>query len=517
MNCLFTCKILLKNIFKITHIYKIIFLEIFILYIFLNTTTAFALEKEQSINGNAAIINTIENSTVCDSVYGTEQSNSNFHSFKYNDKQILAKPTNCILYVNNQEIYCENPITIKNDTIILNTDLKNYLDNNLPTTKVHPIIKNILIDKITNHNIIYIRTTIDGKTIKSYPTGTTIRILEQLESSWVKIMLPDFSVGYVRNIFLSPKNILVNNHAIKLDIIEQHSDGFYLFTYNNKQILAHPDNFILSIDDIEIYCKNPISIENNIIVLNDDLKNYLDYSIPTSKIHPIILGELINQVTKNDTIPIYDNINGKIIKKYKTKNIVKILNQGFDGWLQIMLPDGLIGYIDGRHLRIKEGISLPPVDMSSFTNKKIKNDYIIIVNQEKQNIQIYKKLDSNTYFLDISSKISTGLFKTPTPNGWFTIKNRKGPWMYITKLNVGIEYYTSFKGSYLLHGVPSNKNKIPLWGSVNKLGHKASHGCIRMPRNIAEKIYRNVEAESILIIDSTPPLIENILSNFSQL
>ncbi|TCO74937.1 L,D-transpeptidase family protein [Marinisporobacter balticus] len=516
---------------KITYLQKIIFLKIFTFCLFLNTSMVFALQEGKDIEMpqnefptkidckelNHKVSIPLETPTVCDTVYGVEKCSNDFYSFKYNAHEILAKPDNCILYLGHQEIYCENPIRIENDMIILNPNLKFFLDNNLPTAKVYRIQRGILIDKISNHSKIHVRNTMEGKTIRAYSTGTPVRILEKSSHSWVKIMLPDFSIGYVRELFLSAENVSTNNDIIKIDIIKQNSDGFYLFTYDNNQFLAHPDHAILYINNVEFYCENPIFIENTTIILNSDLRNYLDHRTPTSKVHPIIQGELINQVTENNCVNIHDAIDGKISKTYRAKTKVNVLYQSFDGWLQIMLPDGFIGYIDGRYLRLKEDVSLPPVDIQSFMHKEIKRDYILIVNQQNQNLQIYKKLNNQTYTLDTSSKVSTGLFKTPTPNGWFTLKSKRGSWMYIPKFNVGIESYSSFKGSYLLHGVPANKNKQPLRASINKLGRKASHGCIRLPIHIAKNIYDNVETGSVIIIDATPPLIEDILSSFNQL
>ena len=95
---------------------------------------------------------------------------------------------------------------------------------------------------------------------------------------------------------------------------------------------------------------------------------------------------------------------------------------------------------------------------------------------------------------------STGVPGNDTPTGTFTISDR-GKSFYNTSVQEGAYFWTRFDGSYLFHSLPfdSEENMIP--EEADKLGTKASHGCVRLSLDDAKWIYENIPEGTKVIID----------------
>lgn len=230
----------------------------------------------------------------------------------------------------------------------------------------------------------------------------------------------------------------------------------------------------------------------------------------SSNISGIIIGKSLNQVEYAKTVKLYDKPEGKVIRTVGITEPIKLLSLSYDGWYKILTDKYTIAYIDARYVKIDSGQSSPPASKNMLKGKKLDDTYITIVNQNKQTIEIYKK-DEEGYKRIIESRISTGKVETPTPNGWFTAKSRRGNYSFIPKYQLGIPYFVQLKGGYLLHGLPMNsKGQIP--GDISDaLGSKASHGCIRLPMDTAKFVYHNIKEDSLVIIDNDPPSIQEIV------
>ncbi|AAK80578.1 lipoprotein-anchoring transpeptidase ErfK/SrfK [Clostridium acetobutylicum] len=119
----------------------------------------------------------------------------------------------------------------------------------------------------------------------------------------------------------------------------------------------------------------------------------------------------------------------------------------------------------------------------------------IDVDLEKQRVNIY---DAKSRLVN-SFVCSSGMNGYDTPKGEYTIKER-GYSFYSQKYNEGAYYWVQFMGNYLFHSVPFDKNKNIEPNEVNKLGNKASHGCIRLPIDNAKWIYDNIPRGTLVNI-----------------
>lgn len=131
--------------------------------------------------------------------------------------------------------------------------------------------------------------------------------------------------------------------------------------------------------------------------------------------------------------------------------------------------------------------------------------YKIIVDISDQRVYIYG-WDGDGFNKKVGScKCSTGMSGYDTPTGTYQSggKVTSGPWYYFQDYNCYAKYAYRVVGGIMFHSVLYNGNKVgPTNSSVNALGRKASHGCIRLPEKNAKWIFENCPEGTTIIIRS---------------
>ncbi|MCY6960632.1 L,D-transpeptidase family protein [Clostridium brassicae] len=124
-----------------------------------------------------------------------------------------------------------------------------------------------------------------------------------------------------------------------------------------------------------------------------------------------------------------------------------------------------------------------------------RKDYSIIVDLSDQYVYIYK----NGKLL---RKVicSTGQNATPTPTGTYIIGSRGSYFLTGYKNSVKCYNWVRFNYNFLFHSVLCTKSGQPLQSAVSQLGHKASHGCIRLPLNDSKWFYNTIPAGTLVTI-----------------
>lgn len=121
--------------------------------------------------------------------------------------------------------------------------------------------------------------------------------------------------------------------------------------------------------------------------------------------------------------------------------------------------------------------------------------YSVLVDLSDQHVYVFKngKLIRNII-------CSTGQDWTPTPTGTYLIGDR-GP-SFLTGYNNSVICYNwvRFNNDFLFHSVLCTRNGQVIQSEAAKLGHKASHGCIRMPINDIKWFYSNVPRGAVVVI-----------------
>lgn len=157
-----------------------------------------------------------------------------------------------------------------------------------------------------------------------------------------------------------------------------------------------------------------------------------------------------------------------------------------------------------RHSLTQDGIAGEKTQRllySASAKKQAKpvKPYLLKVSTEKQRVYAYAWSEEDAAYTKLVRTMvcSTGLADTPTPKGTFT--STTAPvvrWGYFPKYDVWAQYLYRIQGPYLFHSVLYDEadESTVRWGSVNKLGSPASHGCIRLDVPDAKWIYNNCPA-----------------------
>ncbi|WP_238881899.1 L,D-transpeptidase [Clostridium sp. YIM B02551] len=126
--------------------------------------------------------------------------------------------------------------------------------------------------------------------------------------------------------------------------------------------------------------------------------------------------------------------------------------------------------------------------------------YTVKVKINEQKIYVY-----NGTTLIRAMSCSTGLEEGDydTPLGHYKINSYFGQTFFSNKFNEGARYWVGFIGSqYLFHSVPTGANGQIITSEAEKIGEKASHGCIRMSVNDAYWFYETIPQGSDVVIEN---------------
>ncbi len=135
--------------------------------------------------------------------------------------------------------------------------------------------------------------------------------------------------------------------------------------------------------------------------------------------------------------------------------------------------------------------------------KKALKPYVLKVSTADQRVYAYAP-DANGEYTELvrTMKCSTGRNSSPTPTG--TFQDSTGPgarWHYFTKFSCWAQYAFYIQGDIMFHSVLYNsKEGRVTQSSVNHLGSKASHGCVRLSVEDAKWIWTNCPAKTKVIV-----------------
>ncbi|MBW3093178.1 L,D-transpeptidase [Bifidobacterium sp. 82T10] len=111
--------------------------------------------------------------------------------------------------------------------------------------------------------------------------------------------------------------------------------------------------------------------------------------------------------------------------------------------------------------------------------------------------RVYVKSGSRTIYTMLAS---TGMDDS-TPHGTYYVQNR-GVSFYNSGEGMGANYWVSWKdyGTYLFHTVPTDASGNYIVSEADKLGHPASHGCVRLTVPDAQWLYNQLPEGTKVVI-----------------
>ena len=148
------------------------------------------------------------------------------------------------------------------------------------------------------------------------------------------------------------------------------------------------------------------------------------------------------------------------------------------------------------------GGSSPNKGTPTATKKPSQPPYLIRVNLQTQVVAVFTTDAQGAYTVPVRSMICSTGKGNLTPPGTFKISSK----YKFHAMNGGVfaQYATRFNGGIMFHSVPYSKREPDTlrWDMYNKLGQKASSGCIRMRCIDAKWIYDNCRAGTCLLYTS---------------
>lgn len=129
--------------------------------------------------------------------------------------------------------------------------------------------------------------------------------------------------------------------------------------------------------------------------------------------------------------------------------------------------------------------------------------YQIEINVSKQQVYVFTYDENDEYTEKVRTMTcSTGRKDTPTPLGTFTNTGRGARWHYFKKFDTWAQYAFYIDGDIMFHSVLFNSDDEDtlIRSSLNNLGKRASHGCVRLKVEDAKWIWNNCEAHTKVIV-----------------
>ena len=145
--------------------------------------------------------------------------------------------------------------------------------------------------------------------------------------------------------------------------------------------------------------------------------------------------------------------------------------------------------------------------------------YAITVDVTNQVTTVYGRDDNGEYTIPVKRMIcSTGTKATPSTVGDWTLEGRRARWCYFPSYGSHAQYWTKINDYIAFHSVIYNEVDYGALNvkSYNKLGQRASHGCIRLLVSDSQWIYENIGKGVVVTITEDLPSDEELRKSVAK-
>ena len=241
-----------------------------------------------------------------------------------------------------------------------------------------------------------------------------------------------------------------------------------------------------------------------------DSDGYLpELASPTYTPDGILTDEQLTMLT-DGSFPIFCEEVGKGSKGWEVLRVQYRLADLDYQWDNV---DGLFGpnteealrYFQKRNKLEESGVADEQTQRALFSAAAVRSDkprnmYLLKVSVSDQRVYAYKWVNGGYNQLARTMVCSTGTSAHPTPYGTFNAGGPAGRWYYFKKYNCWAQYAYQIDGGFLFHSVIYGQKDTSTLrrSSVNNLGSRASHGCVRLSVDDAKWIYNNCPAGTLV-------------------
>ena len=171
----------------------------------------------------------------------------------------------------------------------------------------------------------------------------------------------------------------------------------------------------------------------------------------------------------------------------------------------------LIKKANGTKIWVSESsvsIAKNPATNTKYLDKKQLETYVNVTSNFISNTKYFTWVDLNRQRVNIFNgsaghwvllktySCASGNNSTPSKRGFFTVQD-KG-YSFSTESGLLVKYWTRFSGNYLLHSTLLTASGNTFDATV---GTRLSHGCIRMPLDMAKWYYEKMPADSLVWVN----------------
>ena len=139
--------------------------------------------------------------------------------------------------------------------------------------------------------------------------------------------------------------------------------------------------------------------------------------------------------------------------------------------------------------------------------------YAVTVDVNNQVTIVYGRDEDGNYTIPVRYMVcSTGMKATPSDVGDWVLSGRKARWAYFPSFGSHAQYWTQINENIAFHSVIYNAVDYMALSkkSYNKLGQRASHGCVRLLVSDSQWVYDNIEKGVTVTITEDLPSDEEL-------